>query len=122
MIKKYTAQKIKEVVKETGLTQGKFAKKIGIGESMISQWLAGSKNPSLATLRKIAKATGYPLSYFLRDYDSDTIVNTGSNSIVGKNQNVNGNETLEIDLLKKEIENLKLKMDLILEKSKGKRK
>ncbi|MDR1245035.1 MAG: helix-turn-helix transcriptional regulator, partial [Endomicrobium sp.] len=119
-IKNYTAQKIKEAVKETGLTQGKFAKKIGIGESMISQWLASSRNPSLTILKKIARATNKPLSYFLDD--SQTNVTTGDNFVLGKSHNVtsgiNSNGTLEFELLKKEVENLTLKMDFVLEKLK----
>ncbi|MDR1104543.1 MAG: helix-turn-helix transcriptional regulator [Endomicrobium sp.] len=36
-------------------TQQKFAKKIGIRESMISQWLAGKITPSLSSLKKSQK-------------------------------------------------------------------
>ncbi|MDR3124471.1 MAG: helix-turn-helix domain-containing protein [Endomicrobium sp.] len=113
MIKNYTAQKIKEAVKETGLTQRKFAKKIGIGESMISQWLASSKNPTLTTLKKIAKATNKPLTYFIDD--AETIVNTGSNSVVGKYQNVNSDDNLA-NILNIKNDLILTKLDLILDK------
>ncbi len=59
------AEKIKLAVRETGLTQQNFAKKIGLGESVISRWLKGDRQPSITSLKKIADATGKPLKYFV---------------------------------------------------------
>jgi transcriptional regulator with XRE-family HTH domain len=104
------ARKIQQAVKEAGLTQQQFAKAFGIGETMISQWLAGSKNPTLTTLQKIAKATNKPLSFFVDN--SGNVGNvSGSNNIIGKNQ-VSNLEAFEvaqkyIKKLEEEIELLK---------------
>lgn len=97
---------IKDAVKKTGLTQQNFAKKIKVGESMISQWISGKRNPSLASLKKISKETGVPLKLFLNNSidknlkDIDDIEN-----ISLKKENLLLKK--EIELLKKEIEILK---------------
>ena len=112
-------KKIKLAMVEKNLTQLELAKKLGVKQAAISKLVRGINNLTLKNLKKISKITNKPLSYFLEDPDSDTIVNTGDNSVVGKNQSVvNKEPTNNIELLKKEIENLKLKIDLILEKSK----
>ncbi len=66
------AQKIRQVVKETGMTQQNFAKKIGLGESVISRWLKGDRQPSITSLKKISEATGKPLKYFLESSENDS--------------------------------------------------
>jgi transcriptional regulator with XRE-family HTH domain len=112
------SKKIKQALFDTNLTQKELSRKIGISQHQVSNLVCGAGTTKIKTLKKIAQATNKPLSYFLEDSDSDKIVNTGDNSIVGKTQNVNDKSTLEVELLKKEVENLKLKMDLILEKLK----
>lgn len=72
MVKLSVAEKIRNVVKKTGLTQQEFCKKIGIGESVISRWLKGNRNPSITSLKKIAEATNTPLNYFLDTEEIDT--------------------------------------------------
>jgi transcriptional regulator with XRE-family HTH domain len=119
-------KKIKLAMLDANLNQTGLAKKMGITKNAVNSWFRGKRNPTSTTLNKMAKATNKPLSYFFEDYDSDTIVNTGKNSVVGKNQSVVNREALnnielmkkEVELMKKENENLKLKLDLILEKSK----
>jgi transcriptional regulator with XRE-family HTH domain len=117
MDKKTVGIKIKQAVKEAGFSSHReFAKKVGIGETMISQWTSGDRNPSVTTLKKIANATGKPLSYF---FDNATGVN-GNNNIVntGTNQTVINSSDIEllkkdVDLQKKEMEILKLQMELL---------
>ena len=72
MVKLSVGEKIRNAVKKTGLTQQEFCKKIGIGESVISRWLKGNRNPSITSLKKIAEATDTPLNYFLGIEDIDT--------------------------------------------------
>ena len=72
MVKKTIGEKIRDAVKKTGLTQQEFCKKVGIGESVISRWLKGDRNPSITSLKKIAEATNTPLNYFLNIEEIDT--------------------------------------------------
>ncbi|MDX2225370.1 MAG: helix-turn-helix transcriptional regulator [Rhodospirillaceae bacterium] len=44
-----------------GLTQSELAKKAGVGKSMLSQIENGSKDPSLATARRLAECLGVTL-------------------------------------------------------------
>jgi transcriptional regulator with XRE-family HTH domain len=110
MIKKTIGIKIKEAVKKAGFKQQNFARKIGIGESMISQWAAGSKNPSLMSLKKISKATGVPLNFFLNDSIGDINGSDFSINTVGKG---NINTSKDMELLKKEIELLKKELEIV---------
>lgn len=48
--------RVKEILKEKGMTQKELAKKIGIMEMSLSRSISG--NPSLETMRKIAGALG----------------------------------------------------------------
>jgi transcriptional regulator with XRE-family HTH domain len=93
MYEKVAIKKIKKAIKETGLTQEKFAKKIQTGRSMISQWIIGNRNPSMKSLVKIASATGKPLSYFFDDAIKE--------------------QPSDFELFKKELENLNLKYELL---------
>ncbi|MDR1926860.1 MAG: helix-turn-helix transcriptional regulator [Endomicrobium sp.] len=119
MYRNTVGKKIRQAVRETGFTQQNFARKIGIGESLISDWAGGKRNPSLTSLKKIAKATNKPLSYFIDGENFNTISNTGDNAVVGKNQNVNTTphdvETLKqrMNNLELKVENLNLKISLI---------
>lgn len=74
MGKNKVAERIKEAVKNKGLTQQAFAKKYGFGESIVSKWLSGARNPSLSSLKKISKATDKPLSFFIEAQDKDLTI------------------------------------------------
>lgn len=110
MGKNKTAEKIKEAIVEKGFTQQKFAKKIGIGESMISKWLSGSRNPSLRLLEKIAKATGKPLSFFVENSGNTQV---GDNNTVGNNNNADTIAIMKKYIEKLEEENKSLKIKLL---------
>lgn len=109
MIKNFTAKKIKEAVKETGFTQGRFAKKIGIGESMISQWLAGTKNPTLTSLKKIADATNKPLNFFIENTGNTQEGNTTTDATDIMKKYISKLEQ-EVESLKQEVMRLKRKV------------
>ena len=95
MSSKKTMKAIQQAVKEAGFTHEAFAKKIGVGQTMISQWVSGARNPSLSSLKKISEATGRPLSFFIENSGNTQI---GNNNIVGS-----GNNSDTIDILKKYI-------------------
>lgn len=56
------AERIRELMKEEGLTQVALGGKIGIKQNTISTWLSGKKEPSIASLWAIA-------DYFQVDID-----------------------------------------------------
>lgn len=56
-----TYQKIIEYCKENNLSLSAFEKMCGIGNGVIDDWKETSM-PSLASLTKIAEATGIPVS------------------------------------------------------------
>ena len=116
MVKKLVAEKIAKAIKEKGLTQQEFCKKYGLGESVVSRWLKGNRNPSIKSLKIIAEATGVPLNYFLDDSQKN-FENTG---IIGdKNSNNNFNadmKDIKIQLQDHEIRLLKLENELLKKK------
>lgn len=67
-------EKIRQAMKEAGLTQRKLADKLGITNPVISVWITGKRNPKPDTLRRIASATGKPFSFFAQEYRSNEYV------------------------------------------------
>lgn len=113
MVKKTVAEKIAEVVKKTGLTQQQFCKQVGIGESVISRWLKGNRNPSIKSLKIIADATNTPLEYFL-DIDPVPVI-TQNYGIIGNNNknNIINQMSQDIELLKEKIKRLEAQIETI---------
>jgi transcriptional regulator with XRE-family HTH domain len=128
--------KIKNAVKVAGFSSHReFAKKVGIGETMISKWTSGDRNPSVTTLKKIAKATGKPLSYFF-DNLGDISNNNDNKGIIGhlnsgnvlnsekeeatnkKLEDIQNNINDKFKVLELKLNSQDLKLDLILEKLK----
>lgn len=56
---------LKEFLKENELTQAAFAKKIGVKQSQVSEWLRGKAKPGYDTLKAISLAFGVSADYFL---------------------------------------------------------
>ena len=55
------ADKIDARLKELGLTQKEFARKMGKTEAEVSRWLGGTHNYTLRTLAKISEVLGEDL-------------------------------------------------------------
>ncbi|MDR0646546.1 MAG: helix-turn-helix domain-containing protein [Elusimicrobiota bacterium] len=116
-IKKETViqEKIRQAMKEAGLTQTKLANKLNVKHPLINAWLSGRRNPTVTSLKKIAAATGKPLQYFFEN--SGNVGSIGDGNKIGE-QNFTSNPSdiellrKDIELLKKEIEILKLKNEL----------
>ena len=58
------ADKLKNLMKDLGLTQSKLSDLTGIGKSSISQYLSGKNEPSKDRKREIACALGVQETYF----------------------------------------------------------
>jgi transcriptional regulator with XRE-family HTH domain len=111
--KKDLGKKIKKAALDADLSLKDLGVKLNVSRQMISQWTSGNRNPKTCTLRKIAKATGKPLNFFV-DNSENMITNAGDNAIIGKNQTVIN--SLGIELLKKDIELQKKENEVLREK------
>ena len=58
-------EKIRQAIKEAGLTQQKLADKLGVTNPVINVWVTGKRNPTVDSIKKIAEATGKPYSFFM---------------------------------------------------------
>ena len=56
---------LKEFLSENNLTQVAFAKKIGVKQGQVSEWLYGKSKPGYDTLRAMATAFNVSADYFL---------------------------------------------------------
>ena len=56
---------LKEFLEDKGLTQVAFAKKVGIKQSQVSEWLKGKAKPSYEMLRQMCIAFNISADYFL---------------------------------------------------------
>lgn len=130
---KNIGEKIDTAMHLAGLTQETLAEKLGIKQQGVSRWITGTSMPRITTLKKIASATGQPLQYF---FDNSVNVTTGNNSpitsdksqqYVSEKDNIyspddNDEQKLltALELLEKERQILKLKIQLLNKKKKGK--
>lgn len=68
-------KKIEQQRKEKGLTSKELAKMADITPSMLSQIERGSANPSIQTLKVLAKALDVPtFSFLLEDTNTDDLI------------------------------------------------
>ncbi|MDR1245012.1 MAG: helix-turn-helix domain-containing protein [Endomicrobium sp.] len=91
--KKEFGKRIKKAALDADLSLKDLGAKLNVSRQMISQWTSGNRNPKTDSLRKIAKATNKPLSYFFDDNIKE--------------------QPSDLDLIKKELENLNLKYELL---------
>ncbi len=54
-----------EILTENGLTQTAFAKKVGIKQSQVSEWLKGKAKPGYDMLKQISISLNIPSDYLL---------------------------------------------------------
>lgn len=109
-------KKLKSAMCESGFNQVSLAKKLGLKSASVSKWIRGENNPKLSTLEKISEATGKPLNYFFAD--------GGDNIVAGRDNNANKSSEIkdlqllkaEMEIIKKEIENINLKIELLKKK------
>ena len=56
---------LKEFLEENELTQVSFARKIGVKQSQVSEWLKGKARPGFDNLRQMSLSFGISADYFL---------------------------------------------------------
>ena len=104
---KNKVEKIKQAIKNSGLTQREIAEIMNIQETQLSRWVQGKTTPGTRSLRDFQKALNLPSNYFFEN----------SGNIAGRDNKVNTTDTRislvekDVEILKKEIEILKLKIN-----------
>jgi transcriptional regulator with XRE-family HTH domain len=58
---------LREYLDRSGITQAAFAKRVGVSQPTVSNWVRGAHSASPATLKRISRATGVPLDALLAD-------------------------------------------------------
>ncbi|MBR2337200.1 MAG: helix-turn-helix transcriptional regulator [Clostridia bacterium] len=61
---------LKDFLLENNLTQVEFAKKIGVKQSQVSEWLKGKAKPGYDILKSMALAFNVSADYFLGIIDN----------------------------------------------------
>ncbi len=56
---------LREFLAENSISQSEFARKIGIHQSQVSEWLRGKAKPGYDNLKAMATAFGVSADYFL---------------------------------------------------------
>lgn len=71
-------QRIKQIRAETGLSQSKFAQKLGVSSGNVSSWELGTALPGATALIAIRKTFGYSIDWILTGQNPTHIL--GQNS------------------------------------------
>ncbi len=58
-------QILREFLKESNMTQVKFAEIVGVKQSQVSEWLSGKAKPGYDNLRAMVSALGISADYLL---------------------------------------------------------
>lgn len=61
------ARRLKELRKETGITQIEFARKFNIANGTVGNWESGNRQPDYVTLQKIADFFKVSVDYLVRE-------------------------------------------------------
>jgi len=56
---------LREFIKENNISQSEFARRIGVKQGQVSEWLRGKAKPGYDTLRQMSLAFGVTADYFL---------------------------------------------------------
>jgi repressor LexA len=66
-------ERIRQAIKEAGLTQQKLADKLGITNPVINVWVTGKRIPTVDSIKKIAQATNKPYSFFVEEREDEFV-------------------------------------------------
>ena len=61
------ARKVREARDSTGLSQVKFAEKIGASGRAVQAWEYGTRTPRMDALRQMSRVTGKPVAWFFEE-------------------------------------------------------
>lgn len=72
---------LKKLREERNLSQAAFAKLIGVSQSAVGNWEAGSREPNLETMDKIADFFGVSVDYLLGRESQSVLTDSSSDNI-----------------------------------------
>ena len=87
--KNFFTEQLKRIMFERKLTQEELGKKLGVNRQQISRWLTTDRNPSLVSIKKLAKALNVSVNYFIEE----------SNKKVKDKTNLKRIENVNMDLI-----------------------
>lgn len=96
-------EKIKQAIKNSGLTQREIAEIMNIQETQLSRWVQGKTTPGTRSLRDFQKALNLPNNYFFEN----------SGNIAGRDNNINTTDNARLALLEKDVEILKKDIEIL---------
>ena len=64
---------IKEARLRAGLTQTELGARLGKAQSVIARWERDDASPSLETLRRVVRACGFDLTFFMSKFDDSNV-------------------------------------------------
>lgn len=108
---KNKVEKIKQAIKNSGLTQREIAEIMNIQETQLSRWVQGKTTPGTRSLRDFQKALNLPNNYF---FENSGNIAAENSAISVTNPTDNARLALlekDVEILKKDIEILKLKIN-----------
>ncbi|SDF69887.1 helix-turn-helix domain-containing protein [Sporomusa acidovorans] len=74
-------KRIKQIRAETGLSQDKFAKKIGVSPGNVSSWELGIALPGALALKSIQETLGYSIDWLLTGQGSSKFFGESNDNI-----------------------------------------
>jgi transcriptional regulator with XRE-family HTH domain len=122
------SKKIKKAMLDKGIKQKELARRLGVSQATVSQFLQEGADLRKSTIEKIWEALDMPVNYSF----NNSVTNTGDNNTIIKGaKNIESPSAIllvqkevellkkenelrckDIDLLKKEVENIGLKLQL----------
>ncbi|EOW3194175.1 helix-turn-helix domain-containing protein [Escherichia coli] len=57
--------RISKLLQETGWSQAELARRIGVTQQTVQQWVSGKATPKASSLDKLVEVSGHPLHWFL---------------------------------------------------------
>ena len=111
---KFVEKKIRRIMFEKNLNQSDLAKKMGVTRSVVSSWFMGTRNPTVDTMERFAKALGVPVSFLMEDDGQKNFVdNSGTIGNIGNNSGKISQVVNDVELLKQKNKTLELEIELM---------
>ena len=104
---KKIGSRVKELRRESGLTQKGLAEATGLSPGLLSRIENGLAMPSIPTLQMISDTLKTEVGYFFKDTDSEgcTVTNPGERRIVVSKSGPHGKAAYELELLAEGMKN-----------------
>ncbi|MGK8935570.1 helix-turn-helix domain-containing protein [Pluralibacter gergoviae] len=65
--------RISRLLTEKGWSQAELARRVGVAQQTVQQWVHGKATPKPSSLDKLVEVTGYPVHWFMLPPDDDQL-------------------------------------------------